>query len=69
MSDFPQEVKDYADAIHQLICRANHTDQCGWMYGEQQRYWNYRDTEKLLPKLREVVTPEQLKKIAQILRP
>lgn len=69
MDEFSQEIKDYADGIHQLTCNANHTDQCGWMYGEQQRYWDYKNAEKFIPQLKEIVTAEQLKKIAEILRP
>lgn len=66
---FSQEVKDYAGAIHRLTCNANHTDYCGWFYGECQREWHYKETEKKLPQLKEVVTPAQLNKIADVLRP
>lgn len=67
--NFSQEVKDYAAAVHRLTCNANHTDQCGWMYGEVQREYDYKAAEKMLPALREVATVEQLNSLADILRP
>jgi len=67
---FSQEVKDFAAAIHQLTCNANHVDQCGWVYGEEHRKWEYERVEKLyFNQLLEIVTPYQLQKIADILRP
>ena len=67
--DYSKEIKDYASAIHRLTCNCNHTDQCGWMYGEFQRSYEYRDAEKMLPELKKIATPEQLHAIADIIRP
>lgn len=67
---FSQEVKDYASAIHRLNCNSNHTDACGWFYGESTRQHDYYNTVRLLEStnLKEF-TPEQLHKLADILRP
>ncbi len=67
MKTFSQEVKDYATAIHSLTCNANHTDQCGWMYG--QRDYDYKKAEEMLDKLKEIATAEQIQALATLLRP
>ena len=68
MKHFTQEVKEYAAAIHSLTCNANHTDGCGWFYGEGCRTYDYEKIEKLLPQMKQF-TVEQLNKLAGILRP
>ena len=69
MKKFSEEVKQYARAVHRLTCYANHTDGCGWMYGEDGRFYIYEDVKEKLPELKKVATPEQLHALADVLRP
>lgn len=69
MKTYTQEVKDYAGAIHRLTCNGNHTDYCGWTYGEGQRQYDYEAAEKLLGKLKDVASPDTLHNLADVIRP
>jgi hypothetical protein len=64
------EIKDYASAIHRLTCHHNHSDQCGWFYGEIQRSYNYEEAEKLIPVLKAAgINVEDIHTLADILKP
>lgn len=65
---YSDEIKAYASAIHRLTCNGNHTDYCGWGYGEGQREFDYKRTLAKLSELKEF-TPEQLHRVADIVRP
>lgn len=67
---FTQEEKDFACAIHRLTCVWNHTDGCGWMYGEGGRYYIYEKAKEILPELkRKGITLAQIHTLADILKP
>jgi uncharacterized membrane protein len=66
--DFSEEVKSYATSYHELTCHYNHTDQCGWYYGEQQRIHEYEAMAKRLEEIKKIISAENFAKLVEILK-